>query len=487
MPAFPPPPGPSALRVRLAFLSRLARLAAFSALVTGISFLLVRAAAASRDPAGPYKKLDVFTHVLSLIENNYVEPVDETRLLYGAIDGMVRTLDPHSTFMDPRAYAALKQETDGVYGGVGLDVASKNGELTVVAPIDDTPAAHAGLKPGDKLLEIDGVPTRGMKESDASRALLGPPGTQVVIKISREGWQAPRTFTLLRDVIRVVSVDERLYDGRFGYLKVKNFQDRTDQYLKKALDALRGQAGGKLDGVVLDLRHNPGGLLEQAVKVADRFLVEGVIVTTKGRGGKHVEVERAHLKDTEPGYPMIVLVDGGTASASEIVAGALQDHKRAVVMGTPTFGKGSVQTVIELEDGSGLKLTIARYYTPSGRSIQERGITPDLFVRQAATVADDEAVREQNLPNHFRGEELQSSPAPRGDPARDKVVAGQAEPPPAQSGDPVSVLAPPVTSAAPPRSAESDFQLRSALDTLRTWQVFNKVHGPGRPAASAEP
>src|SRR5882762_4533994 len=364
----------------------------------------VKVARAASDPASPYRKLDVFSHVLSLIQNNYVEDVDDAKLLYGAIDGMVRTLDPHSTFMEPKAYAALKQETDGEYGGVGLEIAARGDELVVVSPVDDSPASRAGLSPGDKLLEIDGAQTRGWKDTDAVKALMGAPGTKCVIKVSRASWLEPRTLTLVRDVVRVVSVEQRLYDRRYAYVKIKNFQDRTDIYLKKALDSLRAQAGGQLAGVVLDLRHNPGGLLDQAVKVADRFLVDGVIVTTKGRGSKHVEVERAHAKDTEPSYPMIVLVDGGTASASEIVAGALQDHGRAVVLGTPTFGKGSVQTVIELEDGSGLKLTIARYYTPSGRSIQEKGITPDLWVKAAAT--DEDAPREQNLPGHFKGEDL---------------------------------------------------------------------------------
>src|SRR2546421_2893621 len=236
---------------------------------------------------------------------------------------------------------------------------------------------------------------------------MGAAGTTCVLKVARGGWGRPHKVTLVRDVIRVVSVESKLYDHRYAYVKIKNFQDRTDVYLKKSLDSLRAQSGGPLAGVVLDLRHDPGGLLEQAVKVADRFLIDGVIVTTKGRGSKHVEVERAHAKDTEPSYPLIVLVDGGTASASEIVAGALQDHGRAVVMGTPTFGKGSVQTVIELEDGSGLKLTIARYYTPSGRSIQEKGITPDLYVRQqpGPAAAEDEVTRERNLPNHFKGED----------------------------------------------------------------------------------
>ena len=422
-------------------------------------FLAVRVAQAARDPAGPYQKLDVFSHVLSLIENNYVEQIDETKLLYGAIEGMVRTLDPHSTFMDPRSYAALKEETEGEYGGIGLEVATRGDDVVVVAPIDDTPAARAGFAPGDKLVEIDGQSIKGWHESEVGRALMGPPGTKVTVKALRASWPEPRGFTLVRDVIRIVSVEEQLYDRKFAVVKIKSFQDRTDVYLKKALDTQRARAGGQLAGVVLDLRHNPGGLLDQAVKVADRFMESGVIVTTKGRGGKHVEVERAHARDTEPRYPMVVLVDGGTASASEIVAGALQDSGRAVVMGTQTFGKGSVQTVIELEDGSGLKLTIARYYTPSGRSIQERGITPDVWVK--ASAADEDAPREQNLPGHFKGEEVATKVPPA--PARTAPSL------PRTAGDPAD-----------------DAQLKAALDTLRTWQIFKKtLPDAGSRAASA--
>jgi carboxyl-terminal processing protease len=286
-----------------------------------------------------------------------------------------------------------------------------------------------------------------------------------VIKLARDSWEEPREFPLVRDVIRVVSVEDRLYDRHFGYVKVKTFADRTDLYLKKALDSMRARSGGSIKGLVLDLRHNPGGLLDQAVKVADRFLQSGVIVTTKGRAGRHVEVEHAHARDTEPGYPLVVLVDGGTASASEIVAGALQDHGRAVVMGTQTFGKGSVQQVIELDDGSGLKLTTARYYTPSGRSIQERGISPDVVVKPSATAqAEDDAVREKNLPNHFHGE---------GEPAREVPNATQPPLPslPLAPGDPAD-----------------DFQLKTALDTLRTWQIFRaQLREPARKAANATP
>jgi carboxyl-terminal processing protease len=408
-------------------------------------FGAVRMAQAARDPAGPYRKLDVFSHVLSLIENNYVEPVDETRLLYGAVEGMVRTLDPHSSFMDPRSYSALKEETEGEYGGVGLELATRGEDVVVVAPMDGSPAERAGFQPGDRLVEVDGVAISGKRETDAVHALVGPPGTKVVIKAQRAAWPEARTFTLVRDVIHVVSVESKLFDRKLAYVKIKTFQDRTDQYLRKALDDLRAQAGGQLGGLVLDLRHNPGGLLDQAVKVSDRFLEGGVIVTTKGRGGRHVEVERAHAKGTEPRYPMVVLVDGGTASASEIVAGALQDSRRAVVIGTQTFGKGSVQTVIELEDGSGLKLTVARYYTPSGRSIQERGIAPDVWVK--ASAADEDAPREQTLPGHFKGEE---------------------------AGATVALLQPPQPQPRRPDDPNDDAQLKVALDTLRTWAVFKQ-------------
>jgi len=410
-------------------------------------FVAVGVAQAARDPAGPYRKLDVFSHVLSLIENNYVEPVDEAKLVYGAIDGMIHTLDPHSSFMDPRSYAALKEETEGEYGGVGLELATRGDDVVVVAPIDDTPASRAGFQPGDRLIEIDGRAVHGWRETEAVRALVGPPGTKVTVKAQRAAWAEPRTFTLVRDVVRLVSVEGKLFDRKLAYVKIKTFQDRTDGYLRKSFDSLRAEAGGQVAGLVLDLRHNPGGLLDQAVKVADRFLDGGVIVTTKGRSGKNVEVERAHAKSGEPRYPMIVLVDGGTASASEIVAGALQDSGRAVVIGTRTFGKGSVQTVIELEDGSGLKLTIARYYTPSGRSIQERGITPDIWVK--ASAADDDAPREQNLPGHFKGEEGSTT------------ISASLQPPAPQ---------PPA-----PDDPQDDPQLKVALDTLRTWAVFKRT------------
>ncbi|HEX8907701.1 MAG TPA: S41 family peptidase, partial [Anaeromyxobacteraceae bacterium] len=324
------------------------------------------ARAARRDGGQPYRPLDVFADVLAYIENGYVEEVKEKELVYGAIEGMVARLDPHSQFLRPEVYRALKEETSGEFDGVGIELAVKNDQLVVVAPIADAPAERAGIAAGDRLLKIDGASTREMGLTEAIRRLKGSAGTKVVLEVMRDGFSAPQALTVVRERVRTQSVAWKILDAGRGFVlvQVKTFQDRTDAALKKALDAARHELKGEVRGLVLDLRNDPGGLLDQGVKVADRFLREGVIVSTEGRSKKGAEVERAHEKDTEPNYPMIVLVNRGTASASEIVAGALQDHGRAVIMGTQTFGKGSVQSLIDLEDGSGLKLTVARYYTP---------------------------------------------------------------------------------------------------------------------------
>ncbi|MCU0694952.1 MAG: S41 family peptidase [Myxococcaceae bacterium] len=319
-----------------------------------------------------YRQLELFARVLSYVQNNYVETVDEQQLMQGAIKGMLETLDPHTVYMPPDVFKEMKIDTSGEFGGLGIEIARRNDTIVVVAPIDDTPAQRAGIKSGDQLLKIDDEPTRSMELARAIQKMRGPAGKKVMLTIMREGFSAPREFAIIRDHIRTVSVESALYGG-IGYVKVKNFQERTDASLFKELEKLRAQNGGKeLRGLVVDFRNNPGGLLDQAVAIADRFLPGGqLIVSTRGRDGAQATEERAKDRDTEKPYPMVVLVNAGSASASEIVAGALQDHKRAVLMGVPTFGKGSVQTVIEMEDGSGLKLTIARYYTPSGRSIQE--------------------------------------------------------------------------------------------------------------------
>jgi carboxyl-terminal processing protease len=392
--------------------------------------------------ASMYRELDVFTRVLADIENNYVEPVDEQHLIYGAIRGMVATLDPHSMFLEPKQYQQMRADTAGEWGGLGLETTTRNGVLTVVSPLDDTPAARAGIEPGDQILQIDGVATHELTLSQSQQKMMGPPGGRIDLLVMRQGFNQPRHLSLILEHIRVNPVDARVLEASFGYVRIRSFQDRTDRYLKEALQKLRQQAGGPLGGLVLDLRNNPGGLLDQAVQVSDRFLSKGLIVSTEGRNRQHIEKEFAHPADTEPNYPLIVLVNGGSASASEIVAGALQDSGRAVIMGTQTFGKGSVQTVIELDDGSGLKLTIAKYYTPKHRSIQEEGITPDVVVKTAPEEIED-STRERDLPNHFRSEE-----------------GGRAERPP------------PVIAPAKALAQGQDFQLQTALDYLKTWKVF---------------
>ena len=412
------------------------------------------AQAARRDASQPYRSLDVFSEVLGAILNNYVEEVKEKDLVYGAIDGMVGKLDPHSLFMRPDVYRMMRDETTGEFDGLGLEVTVRDDVLTVVSPLAESPGERGGIQPGDRILKIDGTPTRDLTLVEATRRMKGAAGTKVVLEIMREGFSAPQALTLVRDHVRTVSVEWKVLDQELGYVwvKVKSFQDRTDRGLKKALDDARTALKGDVKGLVLDLRNNPGGLLDQAVRVADRFLVSGVIVTTEGRHKKNVEVERAKDRDTEPVYPMIALVNRGTASASEIVAGALQDHGRAVIMGTQTFGKGSVQTVVELEDGSGLKLTIAKYYTPKHRSIQELGIAPDVVVAEASPPArgDEDVPSERDLKRHLRNE---GAPGPQAQRAK----------------------------GTPP----DDYQLRTAVDYLKAAYIFKASSGEG-PARAAK-
>jgi carboxyl-terminal processing protease len=408
-----------------------------------------------------YRQLELFARVLSYVQNNYVEPVDEQQLMYGAIRGMLETLDPHTQFMPPDVFKEMKIDTSGEFGGLGIEIARRNDNIVVVSPIDDTPAQRAGIRPGDQILKIDDEPTRNMDLARAIQKMRGPAGKKVLLTIMREGFSAAREFAIIRDHIRIASVEGALYGG-IAYVKVKNFQERTDQSLRKELQKLRAQNGGKeLKGLVLDLRNNPGGLLDQAVAVSDRFLPGNLtIVTTRGRNGTQVTEERSKDRDVELGYPMVVLVNAGSASASEIVAGALQDHRRAVILGTPTFGKGSVQTVIEMEDGSGLKLTIARYYTPSGRSIQEKGILPDYIVpeTEGGQVQKPDQLREKDLKHHFRGD---------------------GEPPDVTS---LKVTLPP--NAKPSRISEkvTDYQLKVALDYLanvpETYEGKNAARAP---------
>lgn len=382
--------------------------------VLALGLLLLAAPARAQEPGegdATYEQLELFARVLSYVENSYVEDVDRQKLMYGAIQGMLETLDPHTVFMPPDVFRELKLDTSGEFAGLGLELARDGEKLVVVAPVEGAPAARAGVRAGDEIVRIDGVSTQGMPLAEALRRLRGSAGEKVTLGLLREGFRTPQDIAVVREHLRIVSVEGALYEG-LAHVRLKNFQDRTDAQLRKELARLRALNGGRpLRGLVLDLRNNPGGLLDEAVAVADRFLPGNLpIVRTRGRNGSGATEERSRERDTEPAYPLVVLVNAGSASASEIVAGALQDHRRAVVMGSQTFGKGSVQTVIELADGSGLKLTIARYYTPSGRSIQEKGITPDLLLSEDADEAH--AVREKDLQRHFKAEPTAALVAP---------------------------------------------------------------------------
>lgn len=349
-----------------------------------------------------YRELHIFSRVLHLAEDNYVDPIDEKKTVQGAIRGMMRALDPHSVYMSPELYRELMVDTSGRFDGVGLEVAMRDGWITVVAPIEGSPAEQAGMKTDDQIIAIDGHSTENMGLANAVQLMRGRRGSAVRITIRREGAKLPLEFTVKRQKINVPSVKYSAIDKRYGYIKILSFQEDTARSVKKALKKLKKQ--NALDGIILDIRRNPGGLLEEAVAVSDEFLTKGIIVTTERRG-KEIERYEAVGEGDEPAVPLVVIVDGGSASASEILAGALKDNGRAIVIGTQTFGKGSVQTVFELGDGSALKLTVARYFTPDGTSIQAYGIMPDIVVWAEPDGDDDKTsrrkLREADLYGHL--------------------------------------------------------------------------------------
>lgn len=389
--------------------------------IMGVSVVLSSAVAlgASSD-ASPYRNLSTFARALAHIELSYVSAVDQDKLIYGAIRGMVRTLDPHSDYLDPDEFRVLASDTRGRFGGVGVEIDVRDGWLTVTAVFPDSPAARAGLRVGDRFVSIDGMRARDMPIEEAVRRMRGEPGSEARVSLRRDDDGPAIEVRLKREIIAVDAVEARLLEDRHLYVRVRVFQETTIRELDDVLDAAveGARPHGGIRGVLLDMRDNPGGLLDQAVAVADAFLEEGVIVTTRGRDGQSLSVAKARKGSTRPDWPMVVLVNGFTASAAEIVAGALRDHKRALIVGTRTFGKGSVQNVIELPDASALKLTIARYYTPSGRSIQAEGIEPDVVIEQAASGAKgarepdfSEASLEGHLENEGSGVHEQATPA----------------------------------------------------------------------------
>ncbi|WP_417514584.1 S41 family peptidase [Minwuia sp.] len=353
-----------------------------TAVFIGVGSIAACAPARAQDDREVYRLLELFGDALAKIRSNYVEEVDDKELIEAGINGMLQSLDPHSNFLSPERVKQMEVDIRGEFGGLGIEVTMESGFVKVVTPIDDTPAAEAGMQPGDLISHIDSEPVLGLNLTEAVKKMRGLVGTDIVLTVIREGEAEPFDVTITRAVIKVQSVRSRAED-KVAYIRITSFNEQTTSGLRRAMDDLRAEIGEDIQGVVLDMRNNPGGLLDQAISVSDAFLNRGEIVSTRARG--NVDIERYTAKDGDiaEGLPVVVLINGGSASASEIVAGALKDHKRAILMGTRTFGKGSVQSIIQLQGGNRLKLTTARYYTPSGTSIQATGIEPDIEVPQA--------------------------------------------------------------------------------------------------------
>ena len=458
-------------------------------LLLSIAFAMPAHADEERDRrAQRYEDLAVFTNVLELVRQNYVEDVDEHALLLSAMRGILEDLDPHSAFMIPDAFEDMQVETRGEFQGLGIEISKASGEfIEVVSPIDGTPADRAGIEARDRITAICPTeqpedwdrPCRGTTEMtlfEAVSLMRGKRGTSIKIWILREGWSEPEEFEIRRDTVKVASVRGKLLEPGIGHVKISSFQERTGKDVAARLADLREENEGELAGLVLDLRDNPGGLLNQAVEVADQWLRDGLVVYTQGRDERERTEYGADDDRSEADYPMVVLVNEGSASASEIVAGALQDHHRAIVVGVSTFGKGSVQTVYPLDGGAGLRLTTALYYTPSGRSIQEVGITPDLIVKQSDPATGGlprrRRMRERDLRGHFTQEE--ASDLEEGAPQRilehEQEGAGADE-----SGDGLTPADGETAREAEPGEAPPDVQLARAVEVLKSWSYFEDL------------
>jgi carboxyl-terminal processing protease len=430
--------------------------------------------------ASRYDDLSLFTSVLTLVRGNYVEPIEDSDLIRGAVRGMLDELDPHSSFLDVEAYEEMQVDTKGEFHGLGIEITKqRDGFIEVISPIEGTPADRAGIKARDLIVKIcptevpedwedDCRSTKNMTLFEAVSLMRGKRGTEITIDIFRQGFGEPRPFSVVRDVVKVVSVSGELLEPGYGYVRVRAFQESSVEELESALAKIHTEAGEPLEGLVLDLRDNPGGLLDQAVRIADLWLSDGLIVYTKGRRENQRQDFLAHAEATESDYPIAVLVNGGSASASEIVAGALQDQRRALIVGQDTFGKGSVQTVFPLEGDHGLRLTTALYYTPSGRSIQETGISPDIVVGRAAEFASANPrrrMREADLEGHFtQGEADPEAPTDEVPTADDEVADGESE----ASED-----------------EATDHQLDRAIEVLKSWTYFENLR-ENRPTPSLQ-
>lgn len=420
-----------------------------------------------KDPAKPtgdkselYQQLNLFGDVLERVRRDYVEPADEKTLIENAINGMLSSLDPHSSYMNPKTYKDMQVQTKGEFGGLGIEVTMENGVIKVVSPIDDTPAAKAGIQAGDLIFALDGQPVQGLTLQEAVEKMRGKVGTSIKISVRRASAKDPFDVTLTRDTIKVRSVRFRL-EGDVGYIRVTSFTEQSTSGVLDAVEKIKKEAGNKLKGYVLDLRNNPGGLLDQSIAMSDAFLDKGEIVSVKARKSEDVQRWNAKPGDVANGLPIVVLINGGSASASEIVAGALQDHRRAIVLGTRSFGKGSVQTIMQVTGGGAIRLTTALYFTPSGRSIQKEGIKPDIEVEQAKleTIQQRMSFREENL----RRSITNPNEKPVTPPVESKPQDKKDDKPVAQPGDPDE----------PPKESVADYQLLRALDLIRGISLYS--------------
>jgi carboxyl-terminal processing protease len=419
-------------------------------------------------------QIKLLKEVITIVKKSYVEEIDNKKLMQGAVDGMLAKLDPHSAFMPPEPYKEMRVNMAGSFGGLGIELNVKDGKLTVISPIEDTPAWRAGIKSNDYIWKIDSNSTKGLTINQSVSLMRGEKGTRVTLHIIREGEKKPLSFPLIRDIIKTKSMKSKTLLPGYGYVRIIQFQERTGEDFVKALENLHAENPEGLKGLVIDLRNNPGGLVDTAAQVADRFIGEGkddgTIVTMQGRTPASKMSHFAKVGVKEPHYPVVVLINGGSASASEILAGALQDNGRAIVMGTQSYGKGSVQSVIPLRDGYGLKLTTARYYTPKGRSIQAKGITPDIIVAQqdlskkAKTPGKDAAeeaapeFREKDLQNHFKGDKEIDPPKPV-DPSKKPKEPAKTTPPIKQPGEELT----------------ADYQLFRAVEMLKGLDIINTI------------
>lgn len=444
----------------------------------GSSAYFVTQVSAKEDLSGDrYTSLKIFTDVLAIVEKNYVEPVNLKDLVEGAVKGMLLTLDPHSSYMDTSTYKELQVETQGKFGGLGIEITIKDGILTVVSPIEDSPAARVGIKPGDQIIKIGQEFAKDLSLVDAVKKMRGPKGTSIRISVHREGRKSLIPFSVVRDDIKVKSVRSRVLENGYGYIRLAQFQDGSSQEFKEALKSIADKSNDKkIKGLVMDLRNNPGGLLNEAVRVSDIFLKDGVVVYTEGRLESQKQKYFAHDDKSEPEFPIVVLVNGGSASASEIVAGTLQDSARVLVVGEQTFGKGSVQTVLPMEQGDALRLTTALYFTKSGRSIQAQGVSPDIKVetpkaKESDGLGEEEFdARESNLPGAIKNpksKEVEEQKA--------EEVSKNKEPEELRPGSREAM------EAKLEELLKVDSQLAESLKYLKEWDTYKSKIGEGMP------